>query len=219
MKVRTNAGSREAGFTLMELIVSMAVMALLASAMVPLATASMKAEKIDEVKRELQALADAAEEFYFENAAFPTSLAQVGFYGKFFMPGVQDEAILDAWGGGVYRLSSSSNPDVLTIYSVGENGIDNGVAAEAFKTTVQGGDAGGEKTELRMRVIAVAVAKFVGGGGTLTGTWTTDHTAMGLAASYQKDGFGTDFRLDAISMELRSAGADRTFSNADDIVL
>ncbi|MCA8955188.1 MAG: type II secretion system protein [Planctomycetes bacterium] len=209
--------ARQHGFTLLELIVSMAVLAVLATAMLPLATATVRAEKIDQVQRELNALAAAAEEYYFANGAFPTAVNQVGFYGSYLVAGVQDDAITDAWGGSTYRTVQVSSPDTVTFYSVGENGVDDGVNAEAFKITVQGSKPGGERTRLRMRVIAAAVAEHVAGGGTVTGTWTTDHAALGLAASYLRDGFGTEFRLNT-SLELRSAGADRSFSTADDIV-
>jgi len=68
-----------------------------------------------------------------------------------------------------------------------------------------------------MRVIVEQLANFLESGGSLTGNWLQDRVNLGLGAVYERDGFGTPFRLDAATLELRSAGADRIFSTADDL--
>ena len=207
------------GFTLIELLVVITVMSILAGTMVPLATATQKAQQLDRAKRELDDIAEAMEAYYYDNGSFPASLNDSSFYGVYILPGVGDEKLEDEWGGkGFYKLSQTSNPDVLTVYSVGPDGVDSGAGSETLKVTIQGADPGLEKTRERLRVIAAVLAEYLSGGGTLTGTWTTDLSAMGLGTAYQKDGFGTDFTLNASTRVLTSAGPDRTFGTSDDFV-
>ncbi len=207
------------GFTLIELLVVITVMSILAGTMVPLATATQKAEKLSRAQRELDAIGEAMEAYYYDNASFPASLNDPSFFGIYILPGVGDEKLEDEWGGnGFYKLSQTTNPDVLIVYSVGTDGVDNGANSESLKITIPGSIPGLTKTRERLRVIAAALAEYLSGGGTLTGNWTTDLAAMGLGTAYQKDGFGTDFTLNASSRILTSAGPDRTFGTSDDVV-
>lgn len=156
------------GFTLIELIVVLAIMALLAGTVVPLVSATQEAERITRVEEELQEIAEALDEHYFEYGTFPASLTEAGFYGRHILPGVQDAHIKDEWGSRTYyQISATTNPDVITVYSVGENGTDDGVSSEQFKTTVMGSGPGDRRTRLRMNVIAGALALYLGtsGGG------------------------------------------------------
>ncbi len=210
---------RQAGFTLIELVVVIAIVSILAGTLVPLVSATQKAQRIERVLQELESIGEALEAYYYEHGSFPSSLTADGFYGTFILPGVGDENLKDEWGSGYYRTSSSTDPDVVTVYSVGENGTDDGVANESFKITVSGAAPGNRRTRERMRVIAARLAVYLAGNGTLTGTWSTDRAAMGLGSEYENDGFGTAFELDASTLVLRSAGADRTFQTSDDLTL
>ncbi len=211
-------GARGGGFTLIELIVVIAVLSILLGSMVPLLSATRAAERVTTVGRELDQLAEAVEAFYYHSGSFPGSLTQVGFYGSYALPGIGDERLRDEWGTqGYYRLVAAASPDTITIYSVGENGVDDGPALEEFKVTVAGAEPGNQRTRVLMRVIAAVLASYLDAGGTLTGNWTEDRAAMGLGIEYQKDGFGTDFSLQ--SYVLRSAGADRALGTADDLVI
>jgi prepilin-type N-terminal cleavage/methylation domain-containing protein len=215
---RSNDHAAERGFTLLEIVIVLGIMATLAGSIVPLVSAAKRAEGIDTARAELELIAEGLRRFYYERGSFPPQVDAAGFYGVFVQPGVDNARLRDEWGTRArYRLVRTRNPDTATAYSVGDNGRDDGAGNEAIKVTVQGALPGGERTRERMAVIAAAVARHVRAGGTLSGRWARDRAALGLGAEYARDGFGTAFRLDAATLVLRSAGADRTFNNADDI--
>ena len=78
---------RSRGFTLLELIVVLAVLALIAGTAVPLAGAVVVAEKRDKATQDLEQLAAALDAYYFDNAAFPASLTASDFFGVYFQHG------------------------------------------------------------------------------------------------------------------------------------
>ena len=208
------------GFTLIELIVVIAVMSVLAGTVAPLVTATQEAEKVVTAQAELEAIADALAEHYFDTGSFPAALTTAGFYGKYIQPGVDDSRLKDHWGAqGYYIVQRSFNPDVMRVHSIGTNASDDGWASEAYRVEILGSGPGDARTKQRMRIIASVLAEFLDGGGALTGTWTTDLAAMGLGTEYQTDGYGTDFDLDSATFVLRSAGADRSLNTADDVIL
>jgi general secretion pathway protein G len=212
------SAAAERGFTLVEVIVVLGVLAVLLGTTLPLVGAFVDGTRRQEVESELERISLALEEFYFDRGTFPASLDEPGFYGTCLQPGVRGTGIFDGWGGDVeYVYARTTDPDTASVHSRGENGIDDGYAAEEFKTTVYGAVPGLRRTHARMRVIVEALANFLEVGGTLTGNWSTDRQALGLGAEYARDGFGTDFVLDATTKVLRSAGPDRTMNNADDV--
>jgi hypothetical protein len=164
------------------------------------------------------AIAAALENHWFDKASFPTTLAATTFLGVYLQPGTGNTSIYDSWGGYVqYRYVVSAAAGTATVYSRGENGVDNGAANEEFKVIVYAAVPGLLKTRQRMRVIVETLANFLEAGGTLTGTWATDRTAMGLGAEYATDGFGTAFTLTPSTLTLRSAGPDRRMNTTDDV--
>ena len=209
---------RARGFTLVEVIVVLAVMALLVGAALPLTTSLIDRDRETEVNNELAAIAQALDDYYFDHGSFPTSVSDAAFLNVYLQGGVNGTAIRDSWGGNVdYLYSRTSNPDTATVYSRGTNGIDDGVANETLKVVVSGAVAGNRRTRDRIRVIVEALGNFLEGGGTLTGTWATDRVNLGLGSEYATDGFGTAFTLSATTYVLRSAGADRALNTADDL--
>lgn len=209
-----------AGFTMMEIVVVLAVISMLAGTLVPMLTASQRAEAIVNATSELEALADALHRYYYDRGRFPNTVNATGFLGTYAAPGVSEARVRDEWGTKTYyRLEFASSPDLAICYSVGTDGVTSGAASETLKVTVHGADAGGRRTRERMRVVGAALARHLDAGGRVTGDWTIDRPALGLGTEYATDGFGTPFALDAATLALRSAGADRQFSTADDLAL
>lgn len=205
------------GFTLLELIVVLAVVSILFATGVPLAGAVVDAQRRTEARFALETIARALDDYWFDQAAFPATLAAPDFAGVYFHTGVNGSLLLDPWGGLPLVYSRDPATNTARVHSRGENGLDNGFAAEEFAIAVNAASAGLRKTRQRMAVIVRALAQHVGGGGTLTGTWSTDRAAMGLGSEYGNDGFGTPFTLDAATRVLRSAGPDRSAGNGDDL--
>ena len=73
---------RQGGFTLLEMIVVLAVLGVLLGTAVPLAGAVVVADRRQEAQRELADLGAALDSYYFEHAAFPASLAAASRSGS-----------------------------------------------------------------------------------------------------------------------------------------
>ncbi len=209
----------QSGFTMIELIVVLAVLGILLGTGVPLAGAVVNADRRQEAQRELADIGAALDAYWNDNAAFPATLAVTNFLGVHLHPGVGNTAIIDPFGAGQGYLYSFTAAGVATIYSRGENGVDNGVAAEELVLRVDAAVPGTKKTWQRLRLIVEVLANHIEAGGSVAGTWPTVRAAIGLPASFDRDGFGTNLQWTAATHTLVSAGADRTFGNADDITL
>ncbi len=214
----TSERQPQSGFTLIEVIVVLGVLAILVGSAVPLASAVIDGQRRDAVRAELDAIAKALENHWFDLQAFPSTLRDTGFLGIHLQPGVNGVALQDGWGGDVdYLYAVDTVAGTATVYSRGENGRDNGVANEQYKVVVYAAVPGLAKTRQRLRVIVEVLANHFEAGGSLTGTWATDRAALGLGTEYAVDGFGTAFTLDPTTLVVRSAGPDRVAGTADDV--
>ncbi|MFY9344416.1 MAG: prepilin-type N-terminal cleavage/methylation domain-containing protein [Planctomycetota bacterium] len=207
------------GFTLIELIVVLAVLGLLVGTGVPLAGAVVQADRRQEAQRELADIAAALDSYWFERAAFPATLATTGFLGTHLHGGVGNTAIEDAFGAGQGYQYSVSAAGVATIYSRGENGIDDGAGAEELVVRVNSAVPGTRRTWQRLRLIVEVLANHIEAGGSVAGAWPAVRAATGLGATYDTDGFGTTLQWTAATWTLTSAGPDRAFGTSDDITL
>lgn len=206
------------GFTLIELVVVLAVVSILFATALPLAGAAIDSTRRDEAGKSLRTISAALENYYYDHASWPSAIDAAGFAGTYFSTGVGGRVVIDPFGSGaqyLYAVDNSAN--TVKVYSRGDNHSDDGFANEEFAIVVSGAVPGLQRTRERMRVIVAAMTIYLDGGGTLTGTWATDRAAMGLGPDYGADGFGTAFTLDASTRQLRSAGPDRTINTADDL--
>lgn len=211
---------RQAGFTLLEVIVVLAVLGLLLGTAVPLAGAVVVADRRQEAQNELARLAEAIDSYYFEHAAFPASLTATDFVGVHLQPGVRNTATIDAFGGSqtyVYALDPVNN--LCTCHSRGENGVDDGVGSEEFVQRVYAAVPATKRTWQRLRLVVEVLANHIEAGGPVAGSWTSLRPALALGPEYDRDGWGTPLQWTAATHSLASAGPDRTFGTADDITL
>jgi len=212
--------SGAAGFTLLEMIVALTIVAIMAATAMPLASALVQSDRRSEAVRELADLGEALQSHWFERAAFPTTLADTTFLGVHLQPGVRNTGIEDPFGAGQqYRYLVDSVNGIATVWSRGENGVDNGYAAEEFVVRVHAAVPGSKRTWLRLRLIVELLADHIESGGSVAGSWPTVRAAVGLGAEFDADGFGTTFDWAEATHTLRSAGPDRTLGTADDITL
>lgn len=207
------------GFTLIEVIVVIAVLGIVLGTAVPLAGAVVQADRRQEARVELAEIADALDAYWFDEAAFPTTLTDSGFLGVYLQPGVQGTATVDAFANQDYRYLVAGGGQVATVYSVGENGVDNGASGEELVVNVYAAIPGTRRTWQRLRVIVEVLANHIEAGGSVGGAWPTLRAAIGLGAGYDADGWGTTLQWTDTTHTLTSAGPDRTFGTADDITL
>jgi prepilin-type N-terminal cleavage/methylation domain-containing protein len=211
---------RQHGFTLIELIVVLGVLSVLLATAVPLAGAVVEADRRQEARRELGDLAGGLESYYLEHAAFPTTLSDAAFVGVHLQPGVNGTTLVDPFAAGAqYHYATSGAANTATVWSVGENGRDDGVATEEHQVVVHGAVPGTTRTWQRFRLIVELLANHIESGGAVTGPWATLRAAIGLGADYDRDGFGTVLDWNATTHTLTSAGPDRALGTADDITL
>lgn len=209
---------QQAGFTLIEVIVVLAILGMLLGTAMPLAGAMIHADRRQEVRKELDGIAAALEVYWFDRGAWPTSLADATFRNGYLQTGIGGTATIDAWGGATYREQRTATQ--YSVWSVGENGVDNGVLNEEFVVTVDCGPPGYQKTRQRMRVIVEAIANRIESGGSVALAWTGGgglRATLGLGAEYDNDGFGQPFVWDGTTMTLTSYGPNGAAGGGDDL--
>lgn len=83
MRVDSPNATRQAGFTLLELMIVVAILAVLAVIGVPQYTAALQAARVGKAKHELRTISNAIDTFTANNmGTLPLTLYQVGFGGK-----------------------------------------------------------------------------------------------------------------------------------------
>ncbi len=121
--------ARERGFTLLEIVVAVAILALLAGAVVPVTSKALTYKARNATNDELQALSEASAAFFHDVRRLPASVAELlvapadaGWSGP-YLPGVVTDQLsglsgyqVDAWSR-PYVLAAAG--DVLSIRSQG----------------------------------------------------------------------------------------------------
>jgi len=124
---------QQGGFTLLELVIAISIMAIIAGASVPLATMAINSKKKRATIEELDGLQLAASEYYWDTASLPSSIAAMetdpgvtGWAGPYLqrysidpVSGLSQYSV-DAWSQ-PYVLSPSGS--VLTINSAALGGV------------------------------------------------------------------------------------------------
>jgi prepilin-type N-terminal cleavage/methylation domain-containing protein len=208
---------RQSGFTLLEVIIVLGVLGIVLGTAVPLAGAVVQADRRQEAVGELAELGKALDAYWFDRAAFPGSLTANDFFGVHLQPGPRNTAVLDAFANQEYRYSVAGG--VATVYSLGENGVDDGANNEELVVRVHAAVPGTRRTWMRLRIAVELLAEHIESGGSVAGDWPTVRASIGLGASYDADGWGTTLQWTAATHTLTSAGPDQVFGTADDITI
>lgn len=146
------------GFTLIELVIALAILAVLASAAIPYAATQIRNQAAEKVAREMLAIADAAKSFYVANAAWPPSIAALETAG--YLP--------SSWSatnpfGNAYTISSGTT---LTVAST--------VATDVARAVA--------------RLVPLETQTAVARGVSVAGTWPRPGQSSDLSQVVLKDG-------------------------------
>lgn len=208
------------GFTLIEVVAVIGILAVITGMMLPLATKTIQAEKVVRVRAELADILEAIDNYYYDNASYPASLSNAAFLRPYLLPGLDYEAITDDlnptpsqnYGYGI-SLDASSRELSAAVWSYGADGDDDSVTTGSPTTyTMSSGDIyvvsysriqARQRTRLRLDIIGAALCKNLWDPAyatpntmTAVADWSatsTTRAALLLLHEFNKDGFGTGF--------------------------
>ena len=203
------------GFAMIEILIILGVIVVMMGSIAEPQISNDRAERIVKVRSELATIATALGTHYAENGTFPATLTDTTFLSGALGATSADDVLGDEWGGAVYRRTLvSSSPDVIAVYSVGQDGVDAGYASEPLVVIVQGRTVADPLVRAQLGR-CVAVIKNLRASGDPGAGFATLPTA--IDAGQVRDRYGTALRRENGGLTVRSAGADRVFGTADDL--
>lgn len=205
------------GFSLIELVIVMTIMAMLVGVVAPVASTMMNREAKKATLEEMQIYSAAVEQYFEDTTALPDEVSDLladnavaGWAGPYLSGSVNDAAVsstdfeADAWKN-AYRLTISG--DSWTLESRGPNRAWGG--SDDLTVVVNVGGVRRQLTEKRLAVINQAVLSYnaywlVNDAGTgrpvpLSDTWSTARTRListgflSNATEYQTDAWGSAY--------------------------
>ena len=165
---------------------------------------SLDRDKIRVTEERLNALADAAREYYRDNALFPGTISDL--VGPYLDTGLDGEALQDAWNLSFEMLDDGATPPSLTLSSRGPDRTDNNGAGDDIVVVVSSRPPGRQTTLQRLEIAQTALNSDPVLA--LTGHWPTDSAALGLAAVFTADGWGHALAINTSSRVVYSPGPD-----------
>jgi type II secretory pathway pseudopilin PulG len=180
--------------TFLEVVIVLAILSALVGMTAPVAFRRVQAARVARAEAELERLAAALEDHWYERAAFPPSLASL--VPDYLAAGVNGGGLLDEWSGEpyVYELEASPGARAARLRSRGPNRIDEGGRGDDLELGVSASRAARRRTAEELASIRVAVTRHLAAGGDLAGTWTgVDRVRVGLPEAYDRDGWGNPY--------------------------
>lgn len=203
MHVPRRSPRARCGFTLIEILIVVAVMALLAGAAIPVASKALTTAARRATREELVRIGIAAQEYFRDTDAAPACVRDLeedagvrGWNGP-YLPASASDWRCDAWSR-VYRVKTAA--DVVTIASAGPDA--SAETADDVRVQVDLTPIRRERTRDELESIRQAIALYVGLHGSeaaLPATWTTasktlaDAGFLGDAEVYANDGWGNPY--------------------------
>lgn len=203
MQARSRAAHSSRGFTLLEIVVVVSILAILAGAAVPIAARALTSSARKATSEELVVLSRAALEYFRDVGKAPTKLAQLeassaaGWAGP-YLPGAMSDPVAgksgylyDAWSR-AYALSSSDTLTITSRAQDGELGTEDDLVLEVDFTPIRR-----ERTLAELAILNQAIRLYNGAHQTtdpLPATWKN------ALAKIVAKGFlpsSTDYRTDA----------------------
>lgn len=219
---------KQRGFTIIEVVVVVAIIGLLAGTMAPFVRSFVDSQTLLKVKGELRDLARALDSHWKEYQTFPTSIAEnESTFIKFLPPNqsqdsydiLEDDFNLSLQDTIYYEYSTTGTPTVATLYSYGINKLNDSAAEDDIVITVTSERMGREVTRKRLQVIAHALANYINSKKYVSNVdaWslsTTASTAIGtdlrLDSSFAVDGFNKAWIIHSTNYRFYSIGPDGT---------
>ncbi|MEQ8766894.1 MAG: prepilin-type N-terminal cleavage/methylation domain-containing protein [Planctomycetota bacterium] len=200
----------DGGFTLLEVLVVLAILSIIAGSLTPMVTRQVERARERRVTEDLAAIASALEDYFFENARFPADLSDATFVSAF-----ASGSLRDPWGQ-AYTYEKNKTGLSVTIGTFGSPAVRRKDPVQ--ERVVTSSRVGRIRTRQRLETIQVALNRFLQGGGVLSGDWTgADRAALGLGGELDDDGWGRPFRSDALTSSVTSQGFDGKSGTADDM--
>ena len=164
-------------------------------------------------EEELRALVQAAQTFFEDNAAYPTTTVEL--VGTYLDAGPDNGALSDPWRRPyLLVVDSGAHPPTLAVRSSGPDGVDAGGGEDDLLLVVDSTVPGRRATT---RLLGVAQSRLNAEPTlALTGDWSQDGAALGLGTPHLVDGWNQPLD-EAVSLRtVVSAGPDGDFLTAAD---
>jgi general secretion pathway protein G len=182
--------------------------------LLPVALGPVVRENLASCEAELHALAGAARDHWQDHAAFPASPADL--VPEYLDAGVDGAALVDPWlqpYRGILQ-TGGAQPDSWILRSAGPDRQDDGGGDDDVSVTVSSVPPGRKTTLWKLEIAQTALN--ANPALALSGVWSTDRAALGLAPAFASDGWGRSFAVNVASRAVYSVGPDGNAALIDD---